>query len=44
MLDGMINFFYGILIFVIFIVLECNGEIVVGVIYNLVMDELYIVE
>lgn len=44
LLDGMLNFLYGMLYFVVFIVLECEGELVVGVVYNLVMDEMFYVE
>lgn len=38
------NFLYGMLYWVIFIVLEYKGEIVVGVVYDLVKDEMFYVE
>lgn len=43
-LDGTTNFLHGIPIFATSIALERNGEIVAGVIYNPVMDELYTAE
>lgn len=43
-LDGTTNFLHGIPIFAISIALERDGQIVAGVIYNPVMDELYVAE
>lgn len=43
-LDGTTNFLHGIPIFAISIALERQGQIVAGVIYNPVMDELYTAE
>ncbi|GAA0776765.1 inositol monophosphatase [Roseibium denhamense] len=43
-LDGTTNFLHGIPMFATSIALERNGEIVAGVIYNPVMDELYTAE
>ncbi|PTW59651.1 myo-inositol-1(or 4)-monophosphatase [Breoghania corrubedonensis] len=43
-LDGTTNFLHGIPIFGISIALERQGQIVAGVIYNPVMDELYTAE
>lgn len=43
-LDGTTNFLHGIPIFGISIALEREGQIVAGVIYNPVMDELYTAE
>ncbi len=43
-LDGTTNFLHGIPIFATSIALERAGEIVAGVIYNPVMDELYTAE
>jgi myo-inositol-1(or 4)-monophosphatase len=43
-LDGTTNFLHGIPIFAISVGLERNGQIVAGVIYNPVMDELFVAE
>jgi len=43
-LDGTTNFLHGVPIFAISIALERQGQIVAGVIYNPVMDELYVAE
>ncbi len=43
-LDGTTNFLHGIPIFATSIALERDGQIVAGVIYNPVMDELYTAE
>lgn len=43
-LDGTTNFLHGIPIFAVSIALERSGQIVAGVIYNPVMDELYTAE
>lgn len=43
-LDGTTNFLHGIPIFGVSIALERQGQIVAGVIYNPVMDELYTAE
>lgn len=43
-LDGTTNFLHGIPLFCIAIGLERNGEIVAGVIYNPILDELYAAE
>lgn len=43
-LDGTTNFLHGIPLFGISVGLERNGEVVAGVIYNPVMDELYTAE
>ncbi|MBD8893701.1 inositol monophosphatase family protein [Roseibium litorale] len=43
-LDGTTNFLHGIPIFAISIALERAGQVVAGVIYNPVMDELYTAE
>lgn len=43
-LDGTTNFLHGIPIFAISIGLERDGEIVAGVIYNPVLNELYVAE
>ncbi len=43
-LDGTTNFLHGIPIFAISIALERQGQLVAGVIYNPVMDELYTAE
>ncbi len=43
-LDGTTNFLHGIPIFGISIALEREGQIVAGVIFNPVMDELYVAE
>ena len=40
-LDGTTNFLHGIPLFAVSIALERNGEVVAGVIYNPVTDELY---
>lgn len=44
LLDGIINFFYGLLYWVILIVLEYKGQIVVVVVFDFVKDELFYVE
>jgi myo-inositol-1(or 4)-monophosphatase len=43
-LDGTTNFLHGIPIFAISIALERQGQIVAGVVYNPIMDELYVAE
>lgn len=43
-LDGTTNFLHGIPVFAISIALERAGQIVAGVVYNPVMDELYTAE
>ena len=43
-LDGTTNFLHGIPQFAISIALERDGELVAGVVYNPVMDELYMAE
>jgi myo-inositol-1(or 4)-monophosphatase len=43
-LDGTTNFLHGIPIFAISIALERQGQLVAGVVYNPVMDELYVAE
>ncbi len=43
-LDGTTNFLHGIPLFAVSIALERQGQIVAGVIYNPVMDELYSAE
>ena len=43
-LDGTTNFMHGIPLFCISIALERDGEIVAGVIYNPILDELYSAE
>ncbi len=43
-LDGTTNFLHGIPIFAISVALERNGQLVAGVIYNPIMDELYVAE
>ena len=43
-LDGTTNFLHGIPLFAISIALEREGQLVAGVIYNPVMDELYTAE
>lgn len=43
-LDGTTNFLHGIPIFAISIALERQGQLVAGVVYNPVMDELYTAE
>src|SRR6266480_1213765 len=43
-LDGTVNFFYGIPHFCVSIALRCMGEIVVGVIYDPMRDELWSVQ
>ncbi len=43
-LDGTTNFMHGIPIFAISVGLERDGEVVAGVIYNPIMDELYTAE
>ncbi len=43
-LDGTTNFLHGIPIFAISVALQRNDQIVAGVIYNPIMDELYVAE
>jgi myo-inositol-1(or 4)-monophosphatase len=43
-LDGTTNFLHGIPVFAISIALERQGQLVAGVVYNPVMDELYTAE
>ncbi len=43
-LDGTLNFLHGIPIFAVSIALERQGQIVAGVVYNPVMDELFTAE
>jgi myo-inositol-1(or 4)-monophosphatase len=43
-LDGTTNFLHGIPIFAISIALERNDQLVAGVVYNPIMDELYVAE
>ncbi len=43
-LDGTTNFLHGIPIFAISIAAERRGQLIAGVIYNPVMDELYVAE
>jgi myo-inositol-1(or 4)-monophosphatase len=43
-LDGTTNFLHGIPLFAISVALEREGELVAGVIYNPIMDELYTAE
>ena len=43
-LDGTTNFLHGIPIFAVSIALERNGQLVAGVVYNPIMDELYVAE
>lgn len=43
-LDGTTNFLHGIPIFAVSLGLERDGEVVAGVIYNPVLDELYVAE
>lgn len=43
-LDGTTNFLHGIPLFAISVALEREGEIVAGVIYNPILDELYTAE
>jgi myo-inositol-1(or 4)-monophosphatase len=43
-LDGTTNFLHGIPIFAISLALERQGQIVAGVVYNPIMDELYVAE
>ncbi|MCW5697296.1 MAG: inositol monophosphatase [Bauldia sp.] len=43
-LDGTTNFLHGIPIFAISVALERDGEIVAGVVYNPVMNELFVAE
>ena len=38
-LDGTVNYFYGIPHFCVSIALRCEGEIIVGVIYDPIRDE-----
>ncbi len=40
-IDGTVNFFYGIPHFCVSIALRCEGEIIVGVIYDPLRDELW---
>jgi len=43
-LDGTVNYFYGIPHFCVSIALRCQGEIIVGVIYDPMRDELWAVQ
>ncbi|MER2606394.1 MAG: inositol monophosphatase family protein [Siculibacillus sp.] len=43
-LDGTTNFLHGIPLFAISVALERNGQLVAGVIYNPILDELYVAE
>lgn len=43
-LDGTANFLHGVPIFAVSIGLERQGQIVAGVVYNPIMDELYVAE
>jgi myo-inositol-1(or 4)-monophosphatase len=43
-LDGTVNFYYGIPHFCVSIALRCEAEIIVGVIYDPVRDELWVVQ
>lgn len=43
-LDGTTNFLHGLPIFAISVALERQGQIVAGVVYNPIMDELYVAE
>jgi myo-inositol-1(or 4)-monophosphatase len=43
-LDGTVNYFYGIPHFCISIALRCQGEIIVGVIYDPMRDEIWTVQ
>jgi myo-inositol-1(or 4)-monophosphatase len=43
-LDGTTNFLHGVPIFAISVALERQGQLVAGVVYNPVMDELYVAE
>ncbi len=43
-LDGTTNFLHGVPLFAVSIALERQGDLVAGVIYNPVMDELYVAE
>ncbi len=43
-LDGTTNFLHGIPIFAISVALERNGQVIAGVVYNPVTDELYTAE
>jgi len=43
-LDGTTNFLHGIPIFAVSIALERRGQLVAGVVYNPIMDELYVAE
>ncbi|MFC5385639.1 inositol monophosphatase family protein [Aquamicrobium segne] len=43
-LDGTTNFLHGIPVFAVSIALERQGQIVAGVVYNPIMDELYTAE
>jgi myo-inositol-1(or 4)-monophosphatase len=43
-LDGTTNFMHGIPLFAISVALERDGEVVAGVVYNPIMDELYTAE
>ena len=43
-LDGTTNFLHGIPIFAISVAVERQGQLVAGVVYNPIMDELYVAE
>ncbi len=43
-IDGTVNYFYGIPHFCISIAMRKDGELVIGVIYDPMMDELYVVD
>ncbi len=43
-LDGTTNFLHGIPIFAVSVALERQGQLVAGVVYNPIMDELYVAE
>jgi myo-inositol-1(or 4)-monophosphatase len=43
-LDGTVNYFYGIPHFCVSIALRCQGEIIVGVIYDPMRDEMWAVQ
>jgi myo-inositol-1(or 4)-monophosphatase len=43
-LDGTVNYFYGIPHFCISVALRCQGEIIVGVIYDPMRDEIWTVQ
>ena len=43
-LDGTVNYFYGIPHFCVSIALRCEGEIIIGVIYDPIRDEIWAVQ